>query len=227
MTLKDRDWARIGAGTGFGFVILLVLAYLLGPNDAPGFSEPASTVASYVANNDNEIRAGSALVLGSLLFFAFFIGSLAAHNRRAEKDGRLSATAHAGGITAIAVAAGAAAVSSAAASTVQSVGAADPNAGIVEALFTLGGYGFAAAAIGTAILQYATGVLALRFGSFVSWYGLVSIAAGLYTGAVAIIAIASRDNAFNPYDGALPTISLLVLAVWVLLTSVFLIQRAR
>jgi hypothetical protein len=225
MTLKDRDWARIGAGTGFGFVILLVLAYLLGPNDAPSFGAPADpTVFSYVVNNDSEIRAGSALVLGSLLFFAFFIGSLAAHNRRAERDGRLSATAHAGGITAIAVAAGAAAVSATAASTAQSAGA-DPS--VVEALFTLGGYGFAAAAIGTAILQYATGVLALRFGSFVSWYGLVSIAAGLYTGAVAIIAIASRDNAFNPYDGVLPTISLGVLAAWVLLTSVFLIQRAR
>ena len=224
MTFKDRDWARIGAGTGFGFVILLVLAYLLGPNDAPSFGDPAATVAAYVADNDNEIRAGSALVLGSLLFFAFFIGSLAAHNRKNERDGRLSATAHAGGITAIAVAAGSAAVSATAASTVQSAGA-DPT--VVEALFSLGGYGFAAAAIGTAILQYATGVLALRFGSFVSWYGLVSIAAGLYTGAVAIIAIASRDNAFNPYDGALPTISLLVLAVWVLLTSVFLIQRAK
>jgi hypothetical protein len=226
MTLKDRDWARIGAGTGFGFVILLVLAYLLGPNDAPAFGEPATAVASYVAENDSEIRAGSALVLGSLLFFAFFIGSLAAHNRRAERDGRLSATAHAGGITAIAVAAGSAAVTAAAASTVQSVGTTDPG-GTVEALFSLGGYGFAAAAIGAAILQYATGVLALRFGSFVSWYGLVSIAAGLYTGAVAIIAIASRDNAFNPYDGVLPTISLAVLAGWVLLTSVFLIQRAR
>jgi hypothetical protein len=223
MNLKDRDWARIGAGTGFGFVVLLVLSYILGPNDPPGFFDPAATVTAFVADQDSEIRAASALILGALVFFAFFIGSLAAHNRRAERDGRLSATAHAGGITAIALAAGGTAVASAAAAAAPS--GADPT--VVEAFWNLQALGFTAASIGTAILIYATGILALRFGSFPGWYGLVSIAAGVYTGAVAIIAIATRGGAFSPYDGALPVISLLVLAVWVLLTSVLLFVRAR
>ena len=223
MNLKDRDWARIGASTGFAFVVLLVLSYILGPNDPPSFVEPATTVTAYVADNDSEIRAASALTLAALVFFAFFIGSLAAHNRRNERDGRLSATAHAGGITALALAAGSTAVTSAAAASVPS--AVDPT--VTEALWNLQALGFTAASIGVAILVYATGVLALRFPSFTGWYGIVSIVAGVFIGALAIIGIATRGGAFSPYDGVLPAIGLLVFAVWVLLTSAMLYMRVR
>ncbi|MGZ5309666.1 MAG: hypothetical protein ACXWDQ_04380 [Solirubrobacterales bacterium] len=220
--MNERDWRKLGAATGLGFVVLLVLSFIVGPTDPPAFNDPALKVSAYVADNQDEIDSASALILGALAFFAFFIGAVAANNRRNEKDGRLSATAHAGGIVAIAVAVGGTAVAGAAAAA-QGSGA-TPD--LVKALWNMQALGFAAGGIGTAILIYATGVLALRSDSLPRWLGIGSVMIGVFQAAVAIIAMTQRDGAFSPYDGALPQVSLLVLGLWVLATSVVLIDRA-
>ncbi len=220
--MSNRNWSRVGAASGFGFVLLLVLGYILGANDPPAFGSGA--VASFVTENKNEIDTAAALILGALVFFAFFIGAIAAANRAADRDGRLSAAGHAGGIAALSAAVVGVALT---ASASAAVGAGNGDA-IVEALSNTGALVFAAAGIGTGVLLYATGVIAVRFGANLpSWWGWVSILAGIFLAAVAIISMTTRSGAFNPYDGELAVISLLVLAIWSLGTATLLYQRAK
>lgn len=217
--MSDRNWNRIGAASGFGFVALLVLGYILGPTDPPAFG---GGVAAFVADNKNEIDTGSALILGALIFFAFFIGAIAANNRKADRDGRLSAAGHAGGITALALAGvGVALLAGASAA----VGSGDGD-GVVSGLANTSSLLFAASGLGAGVLLYATGVIAVRHGGLPSWWGWISVLAGVFLAAVAVISFTTRSGAFNPYDGELVRISLLVLAIWSLGTAALLFDRA-
>lgn len=220
--MKDSDWRKVGAGTGIGFVLLLVLAYILGPNDPPAYPEGAAVTGAYVIEHKNAIDAGAALLAGALLLFAFFLSSISTNSRKKDREGTISYAAHVGGIAALVMAV-VGLVLSAASSAAAGNGA---DATVIAALFQTGSLAFVGASLGVALLVYATGRNVMRFGSLAPYLGIPSVVLGLATAVVAIISLTARDGAFSPYNGELPKILLGLFAVWAIAVAVDLWGRA-
>ncbi len=220
--MSDTGWRKLGAAAGVGFVALVVLSYILGATDAPGFNEGAGATAAYVAEEKNAIDAAAGLLAGALVLFAIFLGAVSANSRRVDRDGRGTAAGHAGGIAALSLALVGVALTAGASAA--SGNGSDP--GVVSALFQTGALTFACASLGVAVFIGATSIIAMRFGALPSLLGIAGLVLAVATAAVAIISLTTRDGAFNPYDGVLPLILLGLFGVWVLATAASLWGRA-
>jgi hypothetical protein len=97
--MPDRN-ARLGAATGFAYVILTVVAFVafIGP-DVPKLDDSAADWQAYFTDHQDRIQTGVFLAGIGLLFFLWFLGSVRAALRAAEgANGRLTAVAYGGGI---------------------------------------------------------------------------------------------------------------------------------
>jgi hypothetical protein len=97
--MPDRH-ARLGAATGFAYVILTVVAFVafIGP-DVPKLDDPAADWQAYYADHQDRIRIGIFLASIGLLFLFWFLGSLRSALAAAEGgNGRLTAVAYGAGI---------------------------------------------------------------------------------------------------------------------------------
>ncbi len=220
--MSDRTWRKVGSLSGIGFVLLLVLAYILGPNDPPPLDGGATGIAGFVSQNGDDINVSSALYAAALVLFAFFIGAIAANNRAGDREGRLSAAGHAGGIAALisgALSVGFAVASSAAIDTGY------PGS---EALWIMSCISFLGVLLGIAVLALATGKIALDGRAVLpGWLGLGSVVVAVFLGAVAIIALVTREGAFSPYDGEMVRIAFLVAALYAAALSWSLYDKVR
>jgi hypothetical protein len=221
--MSESGWKKVGAATGLGFVGLVALSFILGATNPPDFNDGAGATASYVANHGNDIDTAAALLAGALVLFAFFLGSIASNSRKADRVGTLTATAHAGGITALALAL-VGVVLTAASSAASAQGADDT---VVAALFNTSALAFLGASLGTAVLIYATGRIAMRFGALPSAIGIPSMLLGIATAAVAIIGLTIRHGAFSPYGfQVIPLVLLGLFGAWAVAVALSLWARA-
>lgn len=216
MLNRDR-WA---AGTGIGFALAGALGFLIVP-DPPSVDEGSEFILNFFAANDSDIMWQSFFFGLSSIFLLWFAGTLAGALRRAEND-------EAGRLPGVIVASAAAATAlfllgvttwGAVASGVEVM-----DQGVAYGLYQLGNYAFvmtdfpAAAFVWAVSLGIARTVL---LPTSVAWVG----------GGVGLLLLVNAggrllgDESTFAAGGTTGTIIFVLFIFWVLVTSIFLVQR--
>lgn len=222
--MREKGWLReeqLAPLTGvavllFGLAGLIVLE---GPANRPEVDVEVSAFLTYFDKQDSVVL-GSFLLLLSVVFFLWFLGSLRAALGRAEGGaGRLSTIAYGGGI--------ATAVLWTVLPSVSVLGALDaeyldPQA--AKTIFILGDAFIYPAAATAAVLAAATGLVALRTGALPRWLGWLSLALAIW-----LLIPPLGSAAGTPENGAGWTAltAILALPIWTAIVGVVLMTRGR
>ena len=211
-------WQRLGAASGIVYVVVILFPDFIqgGPTE-----EEAMTTAQAIANacaTSTAARFTDAIYpithILAYLCFLFFLGSLWSALRRAEGDnGWLSAAAFGGGLASLTIRLSGATASAAAAQNACS--GIEPQ--LWQVLNSLSGAAYFTSFLPLAILSAACAVLAIWFGALPRWLGWMS--------AVVAVALLVDGFAGTLYSRAVG-LSFLLFMLWVLVTSIVLIQRA-
>jgi hypothetical protein len=216
--LHDPRWERAAVGTGIGFVVFALLAFLFAP-DYPKADESDVEVLRYFAENDTRVLWQAFMFGLAGICFIWFFGTLAGLLRRAEP-------ATAGRLPAIVVAAAAAAAALhgiGVASFAAMASSASEMVPIGRPLFHLGNMVWTLTNFPAIALVAAVSLGVLRSGllpDWVAWIGAVYIALGLID---AFGRTAGDSSTFGP-GGAFGILTFLIFLVWVLVTSLLLVQ---
>jgi hypothetical protein len=221
--MSEDAWPKLGASMGIVAAALLILSFLFGPGEPPGFDETAGQVQSFLQEERGAVQAAVAFQFAALVTFAWFLGSVFYRLRDAEPGGaRLSAAALVGGVL---VAAGGLVGSAGGGAAVYHVDTLGADA--VLALWDLSVFGFLFFLAGFTVLAGATGALALRSGALPALLGGYSVLAGAYALIVGVVGAFSETGAFSPSDGALGLIAFLLFLVWLLAMGLVLAREPR
>lgn len=207
---------RMSGVSGVVFVILIVLSFIFGPGDPPGFNDSTDSIAEYVTDNRTELQAVMAFTIAAAPFLLLFVAGLVRTLRLSEERGpaMLASVAFAGGILIVALAMVGAGLQWTAAH------AAELSPDLVRALWEAGGIVYVTSlGAGLVTLAGATALVAIVTGALPRLLALASGAVAMYTFVVAIIASFTETGAFATTDGALGIIAFLAFLVWVLLVS--------
>ena len=210
---------RRGAGvSGVVFFVLMLLSFIFGPGDPPGFNDSAETVASFAGDNRGEIQAAMALTIAAGPFLLLFLAGLVRTLRQHEERGpaMLASVAFAGGILIAAFAVLGRGLARAA-----SYHPGDLDPGVVRALWDASLIGFiAAVGIGFTALIGASSAVALVHGPLPRVLGAAGAALAFVVGIVATFA---ETGVFAASDGELGVIAFLAFLVWIVLVSAYLL----
>jgi len=216
--MTDR-YARYGAATGIGFVILVVIGFLTQPTP-PDADAPASEVLNYVVDHQNALHAEQ-LVFGIAgLLFIWFIGTLRSALVTAEGgNGRLATTGYGAGLLGVGILIVSFGLTATAAFHPVDNGP-DTTRAFVDAGLMVAAVGAPAAAaflLANSLVILRTALLP----SYLGWIGVVAAVLNL----LGLGSIYTDSGAFAP-DGVfgllLPFLSFLL---WSLLTSMELTRR--
>ena len=217
----DASFRRGAGASGIVFFVLVLLSFIFGPGEPPGFNDSAETVASFVGDNRGEIQAGMALTIAAGPFLLLFLAGLVRTLRQHEERGpaMLASVAFAGGILIAAFA-----VLGWGLAWAASYHPGDLDPGVVRALWDASLIGFiAAVGIGFTALVGASSVVALVHGALPRLLGAAGAALAVYAFVVAIIATFADTGVFAASDGELGVIAFLAFLAWVLVVSAHLL----
>jgi len=178
--VQGRGWLREEQLAPLAGVAVLVLGLaglivLEGPANRPEVDVGPRYFVAYF-DKEGSVVLGSFLLLLSIGFFLWFLGSLRAVLRTAEGGaGRLSATAYGGGIATVALLSALPGVSVLGALDAEHL---TPQA--AKTIFLLGDAFLYPAAMTAAVLVGATGLLAVRTGALPRWLGWPSLLLALW-----------------------------------------------
>ena len=193
--------------TGIVFVVLVVIAAIVG-GETPDTGDSTASVVSWWQDNDTAQIWANAIGGWSTIFLVWFGGSLRTALRRTEGEpGRLSLVSF-GGI--VLMAAGLLAFASfgfAAADVADDVP--DVAPAVIQTLSILSTDFFLLVAGGTGLFMIATGVAVVRFEALPKWMGYAAVVIG--------IAAVTPIGFF----------AFLVTGIWILIASVLLYQRGQ
>ncbi len=215
-----RSSERWGAATGIGFVLSSALAFLIVP-DPPAADEPSEFVLNFFALNDSDILWQSFFFgLGSV-FLLWFGGTLAVALRRAEGDslGRVPAIVGASVAASVALFLVGVTAVGALASGIEFM-----DQGVAYGLYQLGSFAFVMTDFPAATFVWAASLGIARASLLPSSVGWVGGVVGL----LLIVNAGGRllfDNADFAPGGNVNTITFTLFLFWVLVTSIFLMQR--
>jgi hypothetical protein len=214
--MGNARWEQLGAAGGIVFVVLQMASQALiqAGGGEPPFGAPAPAIIAFFMAKDSQLFAmGEYLSALSLIAFLWFLGSLWATLRRAEREPAwLSLVALASGVLIVATVSAGTGWPLAVFRRDQGL---DPQ--IARLLFDQGNFAFANAWVMLASLSLATGVVSIRTGALPHWLGWagVIIAGGLLA---ARAVWASSGLVFIPF---------MLCYLWLIAVSVVLIRRAR
>jgi hypothetical protein len=216
--MTDR-YARFGAATGMGFVLLVLIGFAVQPSP-PSADASASDVLNYVVDHQNALHANQLIFGIAGLLFVWFIGTLRSYLATAEGGpGRLAGTAYGAGIAAVSVLIVSFGLTAAAAFHPAANGPETTRA-LVDAGFMIAAVG---APVGAAFL-FANGILILRTEVLPTYLGWVALVAGVLN-LLGLGSVYTDSGAFAP-DGVfgivLPFISFLL---FILLASMEMVRR--
>jgi hypothetical protein len=189
--------------TGAVFVVLLVLAFVIG-GETPDADDSAAEAVSFYTDNDSEQIASALLGAYAVVFFLFFAGFLRAALRKGEESGILSTVSFAG---AIVLGLGGLFFSGLTFTLADTADSLDPSA--VQALSALNSDFFLPLAVGNGVFMIANGMAIVRRPALPAWLGWAAIVIGVL--------------------GITPVgfFAFLVTMLWVLVVSIMLTLRAR
>jgi hypothetical protein len=199
---RNREW--LAPLTGVVFVVLAIIGFAIG-GEPPGADDPPEEIVEHYVDNDSSVMFGAALATIAATFAVFFFGYLRKVLRAAEgAGGMLSLVAFAGAVIFALGIAIDSMISFTLAETAEDI---DPTA--VQGLQALWDNDFLPLALGTQVLWFATGLSVVLHGALPKWLGWVAIVLGV---------IAVTPIGF---------VAALLGAIWILIVSVMLTQRAR
>jgi hypothetical protein len=212
--VDDTSWERYGLAAGIAFVVLVVIAALIG-GSPPKPTDSAGKVFSFFRDNQDALKVGSYLNGLAAVAFLWFLGSLWARMRGAEGTAsRVSVIALIGGIGALGLAFVGNAINAYLALYVGQLGRGAQGTYLLEVVF------LAFSSFFLAVFTSATSVTILRYGFVERWMGWAGeVIAALWL--VAGIGVAD-DNATIFTVGF---IAFLLWAIWLLVLSVLLLTR--
>jgi hypothetical protein len=210
----DSAWERYGLAAGILFVVLVVIAALIG-GAPPKPTDSVAKITSYFRDNQDALKVGGYLNGLAAVAFLLFLGSLWTRLRRVEGAvGRLSVVALSGGIAALGLAVIADAINSYLALYVGDLGSA------TKAFYVLAVIVLSFAAFGLAVFVSATSVMILRHSLVERWLGWIGVAiAGLWL--IAGIGVADNNTAIHTVG----FIAFLLWAGWILVLAVLMLTR--
>ncbi len=218
--MDDAKWERLAAATGIVALVLLMVEFVMVPT-WPKADAATNTIIDFFVEHRTSVLLGEYIGgIGAVAFFLWFLGSLRSFLMLAEgTPGRLSAVAFGGGLVAIAVGS-----LGAAANIVLALQAAEEgDEAVVRAFYVLSNTAFAVFFLPIGVLIGATSIVALRTRALPKWYGQ---AGGLF--ALAEIALAACSTSIAgalSVTGALSFVGFILFGLWLLTTSILLIQR--
>jgi hypothetical protein len=102
--MSERQWERIGAGTGIGFVVAMLVAVFLAPTP-PHIDASTTKILDYVSDNRPELLGSAVAGLVAGLLFLLFLGHLRHVLQRSESGTeKLSPLVYGAGLIMLAVA---------------------------------------------------------------------------------------------------------------------------
>ena len=210
------NWDRLGAATGIGFVVLFLVAFIIGGQ--PGVDQ--DVVEFFVANR-RPLLTQAYLYGLSMVFLIWFLGSVRSHLRLSEGGtGRLSAVSFAGGIIFVTVLLVSGIVNTALADGIARFS--DPET--TRALYALVVLANDVNWFPMAVFTGAATLVAFRHNALPRWLAWFSAAVALSSliGALAIVV----DTGPFSSAGVFSMVGLLLFLLWLVLLSIVLIQRA-
>jgi hypothetical protein len=200
--MKDRGLQRYAPLAGVVFVLLIVLAAIIG-GESPDTDDSRREVVNFWRDNDAAQVWASVIATWSSIFFLWFAASLRSVLReREEGSTRLSALSFAGAIIAAGGLTALASLSFAAADVAD-----DVPGGVTQTLSVLSSDFFFPIAAGYAVFLLAAGILAVRTAALPAWLAWPAIVLGI---------LCVTPVGF---------FALLVGLVWVVVVSVLLYRR--
>jgi hypothetical protein len=214
------DWERWASATGIGFVVAAALGFLIVP-DPPSVDEGSEFVLNFFSVNDSDVLWQSFFYGLAGVFLLWFAGTLAGALRRAESD-------HAGRLPAIIVASAAAATALFLLGVIAwgsiASGVEVMDQGVAYGLYQFGNYAFV-----ITDFPAATFVWAVSFGVARTVFLPTSVAwVGGVVGLLLLVNAGGRllaDESTFAAGGTTGTIIFIFFIFWVLVTSIFLVQR--
>lgn len=215
--MSKETWDRLGAAAGLASVVVFVVAGLIYGNP-PNVDEEAGAVVEFFTDNRDQVLWAVFLQGFGVLALIWFMAAVIMAMRGA---GELLLAIAAGLGFALALALGSVAtlIRAGLAFTV----AEDADPGTVAGLFHLSTLVDMSQNIVSAGFYLPVAVVVLRTGFIPAWWGWVSAVAGVW--AVISATAWSRDGFWSP-DGA-GFITFVIYVVWVGVTSILLLMRAR
>lgn len=191
--------------TGVGFIVLLIVSFLVSGGDPPGADEDVQTIVDHYVDNKDSIEIGAALTIPAATLLVFFAGYLRSVFSPADRAGSMLAPIPLVGASIVAVAA--AIDSTISFSLAEAADDIDPTA--VQALQALWDNDFIPFAVGTAVFLWGVGLAVVRYGGLPTWMGWA---------AIVLAVVGMTPIGFAAAAGA---------GLWILIASVILTMRAR
>jgi hypothetical protein len=208
------NWDRLGAATGIGFVVLFLVAFIIGGQ--PPIDED---VVDFFVANRRQLLTQAYLYGLSMVFLIWFLGSVRSHLSLSEGGtGRLSAVSFAGGIIFVTVLVVSGIVNTALASGIARFS--DPET--TRALYALVVVANDVNWFPLAVFSGAATLVAFRHNALPRWLAWLGAAVALTSpiGALGILV----DT--GPFSSAGVFSTPLLFLLWVLGLSIVLIQKA-
>jgi hypothetical protein len=210
-------WDRLGAATGIGFVVLFVVAFIIGGQ--PGVDQ--DVVEFFVANR-RQLLTQAYLYGLSMVFLIWFLGSVRSHLRLSEGGtGRLSAVSFAGGIIFVTVLVVSGIVNTALADGIARFS--DPET--TRALYALVVLANDVNWFPMAVFTGAATLVAFRHNALPRWLAWFSAAVAL-SSLIGALAIVVDTGPFSSAGVFSDIVGLLLFLLWLVLLSIVLIQKA-
>ncbi|HSO96515.1 MAG TPA: hypothetical protein VLV81_10785 [Acidimicrobiia bacterium] len=213
--MNDSTWERYGLAAGIVFVVLVVVAALIG-GTPPKPTDSGAKIVSYFHDNQDALKVGAYLNGLAAVAFLWFLGSLWTRLRRAEIGGtRLSVIALIGGIASLVLATIAGASVAFVALYVGDLGG-----GVAQVFYLFATVLLAVGAFALAVFTSATSVMILRYPvveRFLGWIGEGIAVLWLIAG----IGVADNDTPIHTVG----LVAFLIWAGWLLILSVLLLTR--
>jgi hypothetical protein len=219
--MNEAKWERWAAATGIVFFVLVAVSVLIVPEAPPKADDPIAKITAYFTEHRKALLVSGYLSGLALAFGLWFLGSLRSFLRAAEGGtGRLSAVAFGAGLLSGAMALAATSVVSAAAFRVAGT---QGSEAVMRAMFDLFSMASAMLWFPIAVWAAATGVVIWRTGALPQWFAQISLLAAL----AFLVAATSLyvDSGFLAAGGVYQFIAFVAFGLWVLVTSILLVQR--
>jgi hypothetical protein len=214
---------RLSALSGVGFVVLIVVSFLL-DFDRPHFDDSPAKFAAYYADNQSQLQISILLAIFSTFALAWFLGFLRWLYEGAERQARgfvrAAPIAFSGGVVGLAVAS---AAGMAQAGAIELTGSVDPS--VVRALDLMNVYGILWAEVLLSVFLLSSFFIIRVTGVLPEWIGFTALAGTIvgFFQAVLVLSPGGDDSVF----GIAGILWFVLFLVFILVMSITLARRVE